>query len=750
MCGRLAVVVSLVLLGSVSAAELRGRVVDPAGNVIVNATVTLRTDHGDMTARTDATGAFLVGDARGASSVEASAPGFATRTMAINSGSELTITLPPAGIREQVVVTPSRGETSVQDTSASVSTINHEQLESSGAVTLDQRLRTIPGFTLFRRSSSFTTNPTAQGVSLRGVGASGASRALVVREGVPLNDPFGGWVYWSRIPIVGIDNVEVVRGGSSHLYGSDALSGVINLLDAQPTTSHLLVDASYGAYNTGDLGVFASGVAHGWRGSVTGQVFDTDGYIQVRSEDKGAVDTPAGVRFGNAELKLGRDFQGDGRFWVTGRFFNESRENGTPLQTNSTRLADAAGAISKALGQNLFRVSLYGGSQRFAQRFSAIAADRSSEALIRTQQVPAQQMGGTVQWTRKTWERHSLTAGLDLRQVRGVSNELVYIASVPTTQVSAGGKQRTVGIYGEDAWRVHSQWLVTLGGRLDTWQNFDACSRSAPVANPSALTLTSFPDKRENAFSPHAAVLFQATDNFALIGSAYGAFRAPTLNELYRSFRIGNVLTLANNDLDAERLYGGEFGGRYLTASSEFRANFFWSETSDPIANRTLTVTPALITRRRENLGETRARGLELEARHRLTPDVLIGAGYQFVDSTVLSFPANRSLESLQLPQVPRHQVSFYANYIQSDGWTLSFNGRFSSEQFEDDQNLLLLDSFFTADAYVGRQLTSYLQLYVAAENIFDQRYEVGRTPVVTIGSPLIARGGLRLRLGKR
>jgi outer membrane receptor protein involved in Fe transport len=719
--------------------------------VIVNATITIRTDHGNQTIQTDGNGSFLLADAAGASVIEASAPGFATRAVAVDAGSgEMTITLPPAGIREQVVVTPARGEISLQETTASVSVIYHEQLESSGAVTIDQRLRTIPGFTLFRRSSSFTANPTAQGVSLRGVGASGASRALVVRDGVPLNDPFGGWVYWSRIPIVGVDSVEVVRGGSSHLYGSDALSGVINVVDSVPTASQLVLDASYGAYHTGDLSLLASGVARGWRGSFTGQVFDTDGYIQIRSEDKGRVDTPAGVRFGNAEVKLGRDFHGDGRLWFTGRFFNESRENGTTLQTNSTRLSDAAGAFSKALGQNLIRMSVYGGPQRFAQSFSAIAADRNSETLIRTQQVPAQQVGGSVQWSRKAFERHSFTAGVDMRDVRGASNELVFIASVPTTQVSAGGKQRSVGVFGQDAIQLHPRWLVTIGGRVDTWQNVDASSRSAPVANPTGLTITNFPDKRENAFSPHAAVLFKATDTFALIASAYGAFRAPTLNELYRSFRVGNILTLANDELQAERLYGGELGGRYLTSSSEFRANFFWSETKDPIANRTLSVTPALITRQRENLGQTRARGLELEARHRLTPDLLIGAGYQFVDSTVVSFPANRSLETLQLPQVPRHQLSFYANYIQRDGWTLSFNGRFSSEQFEDDQNLLPLDSFFTADAFVGRQLTSRLQLYVAAENVFDQRYEVGRTPVVTIGSPLLARAGVRLQLGRR
>ena len=70
----------------------------------------------------------------------------------------------------------------------------------SPALTLDDFLRRVPGFTLFRRTSSLVAHPTAQGVSLRGVGPSGASRSLVLADGIPLNDPFGGWVYWSRVP----------------------------------------------------------------------------------------------------------------------------------------------------------------------------------------------------------------------------------------------------------------------------------------------------------------------------------------------------------------------------------------------------------------------------------------------------------------------------------------------------------------------------------------------------------------------
>jgi len=143
--------------------------------------------------------------------------------------------------------------------------------------------------------------------------------------------------------------------------------------------------------------------------------------------------------------------------------------------------------------------------------------------------------------------------------------------------------------------------------------------------------------------------------------SGYRAFRAPTLNELYRSFRVGNVLTLANDKLRAERLTGGEAGisAAALNHRLNIRGTFFWSEITRPIANVTLTVTPALITRQRQNLGRTRSRGVDIEVEARVSDTLSFSGGYQFIDATVLQFPANTSLEGLLIPQVPRHLLTF-------------------------------------------------------------------------------------------
>jgi outer membrane receptor protein involved in Fe transport len=211
------------------------------------------------------------------------------------------------------------------------------------------------------------------------------------------------------------------------------------------------------------------------------------------------------------------------------------------------------------------------------------------------------------------------------------------------------------------------------------------------------------------------------------------------------------VLTLANADLKAERLTGGEAAAsvaalRRLTV----RGTFFWTEITRPVANVTVNFTPELITRRRQNLGRTRSRGLELEGEARITDTVYVSSGYQFVDATVLRFPANTTLEGLLIPQVPRHQLTFQARYVNPSRITVAFQGRAVGEQFDDDQNRFGLDRYFTLDAFVSRPITRWADLFAAFENLFDQEYDIGRTPLRTLGPPLLARFGVRLHLGAR
>ena len=230
-----------------SSRQLEGIVQDQTGAPIALAEVSLKSNSGIITqARTDDDGRFsldVVIEPEALLTVRAR--GFAlfeSRLEALQANlTKMEIVLAPAPLSEQVTVTATRTETRLGDTPASIVSLSSAELSTTAAATLDDALRQVPGFSLFRRSGSRTANPTTQGVSLRGTGASGASRAVVLADGVPLNDPFGGWVYWSRVPRTSVNNIEVLRGGASHLYGSTALGGVVNIFTRESRTRVLLL-----------------------------------------------------------------------------------------------------------------------------------------------------------------------------------------------------------------------------------------------------------------------------------------------------------------------------------------------------------------------------------------------------------------------------------------------------------------------------------------------------------------------------
>ncbi|HWP76206.1 MAG TPA: TonB-dependent receptor plug domain-containing protein, partial [Methylomirabilota bacterium] len=184
---------------------------------------------------------------------------------------------------EPVVVTATRAEQPIGEAPASVTVLSREDIRQGAGQSLDDILRQVPGFSLFRRSSSLVSHPTTQGVSLRGIGPSGASRALVLLDGVPVNDPFGGWVYWDRIPLQSVEQVEVVRGGGASLWGNYALGGVINIITRRPTERAAYFEGSYGTNDTHNVDLLLTDALGPFRVSLEGSHFATDGYPVVSS-----------------------------------------------------------------------------------------------------------------------------------------------------------------------------------------------------------------------------------------------------------------------------------------------------------------------------------------------------------------------------------------------------------------------------------------------------------------------------------
>lgn len=731
-----------VLAGGVMGQQppVAGTVTDVRGDAIAGAAVRC----GNETAATDRSGNFSF--AACATEVVVAADGF--ETVSVAAAEATTVVLHASSIFAKVNV--GGVETSLSNSPVSVAHLDRRRLISSGALTLDDRLRQVPGFSLFRRAGSRTANPTTQGVSLRGVGASGASRAIVLKDGVPMNDPFGSWVYWGRVPSESIAEVEIVRGPASDVYGTAAVGGVVSVITRDIADAPLAsFDAAYGSQQSPFGSMFASGRRHGWGGSMAVEYFKTDGFIPVASEQRGAVDTTANVRRTSVVPQIERRIY-DTRIFFSGEFYREERANGTLLQRNDTRMNNfSAGADISLRSAGELTLRSFGGTEEYHQTFSAIAANRQTESLNRLQRVPSQIVGASARWV-KGFGSSTVFAGGEYRNIRGRSDENGFANGVATVASSAGGRESSTGIYLGALLHPLRRLTVNAGVRYDRWRETDGFSASRNLIT-NVLTVTQFPDRGQSAFSPRVSALFRFNDHISVVGTAARGFRQPTLNELYRSFRVGNVLTLSNEELRAEKAISGEAAVVVNAFDERFylRAGPYCTDLLNTVTNVTLTITPTLITRQRQNVGSTRSCGFEADASMRATPELTFNAGYLHVDAKILEMPANPALVGLRLPQTAGDQATFQARYNRARIGLFSAQLRASSGQFDDDQNQLHLQGFVAVDTFASHDISPRVTVYVAGENIFNARIEAGLTPVLTLAQPRTFRFGLRLRFGR-
>jgi len=653
-----------------------------------------------------------------------SAPGFGEHTEALQAGSAaFDVRLAPAARNEQVTVTAGRRPVRGADLPADATVLSRRDLEVAGAGTVDDVLRLTPGFSLFRRSPSRTANPTTQGVTLRGLSASGASRTLVLADGVPLNDPFGGWVYWDRVPVVAIDRVEVVRGGASDLYGADAAGGVIQVLSVEPASPVVRALVEGGSQGSGRLSGLAGTRRGPWTGTLAGEWNTTEGAIPIAPEIRGPIDTPAGVESTVLSLSAGASITRLWRASLRAQVYDADRTNGTPLQDNDTNQRQASLDLTGAGAWGDVRVRGFAAGQGYDQAFSAVNAARTGETLNLRQRVAASVGGASAEFVRG-FGSMVLLAGVDGRRVEG---DLIERRPTGAPTV-AEGHQRTVGGFAQTTWAATSRLVVVGGLRADV------------------IDVDTTPGGRRdiNALSPKASIAWTAPHALTLRASGYRAFRAPTLNERLRSFRAGNTLTQNNPSLDTERVTGGDVSVAWEPRRVSLRATLFTARLEEAITNVTVTTTPTLITRQRRNAGEIGARGLELEGRLQVLPSLSVAGTLAWTRSR-FDQSDEPGLAGNRVPQVPSAQGGFDIRWLPFPASTIAAQMRWTGTQFDDDRNQFELGKSFVTDLLGEHRFAEALRGFVAVENLWDADYDSGRTPLRTVGPPRRVRAGVRV-----
>ena len=617
------------------------------------------------------------------------------------------------------------------DAAYSTATIDRDRLGSSAANRLEDVLRDIPGFQLFRRADSRSANPTAQGPTLRALGGNASARTIVLLDGVPQADPFGGWIAWPSLDPRRLGRVTVTRGGGAGTNGPGALAGTIAIDSVTPEEiGGLRASAAYGSRDSLDLFAGVGGPIGGGALGLTVSAARGDGFVPIVGRQRGPVDRPAPYRQASLALRAVAPLGDDVELQANGLAFVDRRERGTPFSAIESQGADASlrlvgrGALPFAL---LFYVQL----RDFANAFASVSADRATVSQVLDQfATPATGIGARAEF-RPRLGPLELRLGADWRDVEGRTRErFQFVAGAPTRLRTAGGMTRTTGAFAELALE-RGPLLLSGGARLDWWRIADGRLLETPVGGGPPFTDARFPDRSGVEGTGRIGARWRASGTLGLRAAAYRGWRLPTLNELYRPFRIGLDATAANAALAPERLNGIEAGIEWRPAAGlHFGATLFANRLEDAIANVTLGAGPGPfpgvgfvpaggVYRQRRNVRAIRSQGIELDAGLTIGPWRL-AAGYSYADARVRADGAAAPLDRLRPAQTPRHGASASLSWQGPGGARAGLGARYAGAQYEDDLNRQLIPDAFTLDASASLPLTRRLAIEARVENLTD------------------------------
>jgi outer membrane receptor protein involved in Fe transport len=666
----------------------------------------------------------------------------------------------PANPQEEIVITGRGLGAAAGEEVFSTTTIARERLEGSASNRLEDILRDVPGFQLFRRSDARSANPTSQGATLRALGGNASSRALLILDGVPQTDPFGGWVNWPAFDPRRLGEVRVTRGGGSGANGPGALAGTIELESASPKDLRgVQAELAYGSRD--GIDAFAGFGADAGSGFVTisASFAQGDGFTPIVRDQRGAVDRPSPYRQASLGARAVAPLGGGVELQANGLVFSDERERGTAFSAIATQGADA----SLRLVGPRWTALAYVQTRDFYNSFASVAAGRATVTRASEQyNVPSTGLGARGEWRPRLGGGFALRLGGDWRETMGETRErFSFVAGTGTRGRLAGGRTRTVGGFAEGSW-TGGPVTLTAGGRLDRWQIENGHLRERVFATGAVLTDTAFPDRSGWEPTGRAGIALRPAESLTLRTAAYRGWRLPTLNELYRPFRVGPDATAANALLSPERLEGVEAGAEWRPVGPlRLSATVFANRLQDAIANVTLGRGPGTFPgvgfvaaggeyRQRQNLDAIEVKGLEVDANFEAGGWSFTG-GWSWVDAEVRANGAAAPLNTLRPAQTPRHTLSAGASWKNERGARLNLAARYVGAQFEDDLNSQSLHSAFTVDAAAAWPLTRRIAIEVRGENLTDARVEaaISSDGIVERATPRTLWIGLRLTPGR-
>ncbi|WP_333703074.1 TonB-dependent receptor [Sphingobium yanoikuyae] len=595
--------------------------------------------------------------------------------------------------------------------------IDRDRLEDAASGRIESVLADVAGFQQFRRSDSRASNPSNQGATLRALGGNASSRTLVLLDGVPVADPFFGYIPFSALVPDRLALVRVTRGGGSGAFGAGAVAGTIELASAtRDQMPHFGASAFYGSRDATELSAsIAPDLGSGYV-SLSGRWDRGDGFQTTPRDQRVAATVPAAYDSWSTNLRAVAPIDATSEIQFRGTLFQDNR---TLRFAGADSMSQGQDASIRYISRGRWQVDALAYLQ--ARNFSNIVISSTSfRKSLDQRNTPSTGIGGKIELRPPVGEDHVLRIGMDTRFATGDMYEDAYNAGLATNPLTsrrhAGGDQISSGIFAEDDWTI-GKLVLTGGVRADRWSIRNGFYKAVNAAG--AVTQdSSYANRSDWEFSGRAGALYHISDAVALRGAAYSGFRLPTLNELYRPFVVFPITTQANAALKPEKLKGVE-GGIDLTPASgvQLSATLFYNRLDDAIANVTLTSTAN--TRQRQNVNAIVAKGVELTASAQLPADFSLLASYAYSHSKVDA--PGMAFDGFAPAQVPRHSASATLAWAPKAGPELSATLRYTAKQYEDDLQSDVLPDALTLDALARLPIGHGISLVARAENLFDE-----------------------------
>ena len=590
--------------------------------------------------------------------------------------------------------------------------IDRDRLTSDASGRVEDVLSDVAGFQQFRRSDSRSANPSAQGATLRALGGNASSRTLVLLDGVPIADPFFGYIPFNALVPDRLAGIRVTRGGGAGPFGSGAVAGTIELASAGARDLPPVAgEASYGSRDAESVSAALSPRLGGGFATLSGRFERGDGFQTTPADQRTPASVPARYRDWSAGARAVIPVGADGEIQMRALLYGDYR---TLRFRGADSRSTGEDASIRYIARGAWQVDAIAYLQ--ARDFGNKVVSATTYRLTLDQRAtPSTGAGGKIELRPPLGPDHVLRIGGDLRVADGELFEDAYAATgLVTARRNAGGRTRVAGLFVEDDWTI-GRLVLTGGVRADRWSIADGFFRERTAAG-AIRTDSRYPDRDGTETTGRAGALFHAAHWADLRLAGYTGYRLPTLNELYRPFTVFPVTTQANAALKPERLRGVE-GGVDLRPVSGMRlgVTLFYNRLGDAIAN--VTIGPNL--RRRDNVRAIRAKGVEATLDWRRGAFDL-SASYAYSDSRVVA--PGMAFDGLAPAQSPRHAASATLAWAPRTGPMLSLTARHVGLQYEDDLQTDRLPPATTLDGVARVAVRRGVALVLRGENLTDTR----------------------------